>query len=737
VEPARSQRFLILLLGTILLTGTGAARAATFAPGGRSLAGAAPSSASRLAGGAAVAFGENYFGELGTFYKDKYEPSPVPVEGLTNITEVAGSASFNLALLSDGTVASWGGNGHGQLGDNRKKPNWEEGAGHAQVEEESPSTHEVTGGLHGVRAVAVANEHAMALMDDGTVMAWGNDEYGQLGNGTQGFERQLNINERLPKAVPGLQNIRAIAAGGGSDYALTSAGTVLAWGDNTEGQLGLGQPGPDHCETAVAHYPRYELCSERPLPVVWTNPATGRLEELTEVQAVYAGEFAAYALLPGGRLVSWGGNRHGELGTGAETWPGSELPAAEVRGVDGASLTNVAELAPGSSFALARLEDGEVLGWGSAAQGDLAGVWGEECRPEGPQQASGSRNARSCVKLATRLPALERLHPESLSAGRHYGLALAAGAVYAWGSNERGQLGSGKVPRSGFTPAGAKRNREGGDPTPKRVEAVGPAAAVLAAGTHSVVLLGSGVAPPPPLVSAVPEPLAVNLSWQPETATGQALVGERLLYRVSERTGEPEPAEQGSSESEEGPPVNLPEEPAYLTLAGEPVGIQALVVGEKLTAEPGAWSGARPITFAYQWQRCNAEGEACSNILGAHHPGYFLVEADIGSTVRAIVTATGPEAKSTAAPSAATAPVNARAEGEGARNAATSVKLSRGLLSFRIDRTVERAPSSKGERHPRETSRPLQAVPYEVKFTASKRVRVMVLTPLEEATQQG
>ncbi|HEX9480958.1 MAG TPA: hypothetical protein VF927_02535 [Solirubrobacteraceae bacterium] len=714
---------LLLLLGTILLTGTGAARAAGLAPG------------------AAAAFGENYFGQLGTFYKDKYELSPVPVEGLTNITEIAGSASFNLALLSDGTVASWGGNGHGQLGDNRKRPNWEEGAGHALVEEENPSTHEVTGNLHGVKAVAAANEHAMALMSDGTVMSWGNDQYGQLGNGTQGFERQLNINERLPKPVPGLQGIKAIAAGGGSDYALTDAGTVLAWGEDTMGQLGLGRPGPDHCETAVAHSPRYELCSERPLPVVWTNPATGKVEELKEVQAVYAGAFAAYALLPGGRLVSWGGNRHGELGTGAETWPGIELPPAEVVRADGTPLAGIAELAPGFSFALARLEDGEVLGWGSAAQRDLAGVPGEEC-PHGsspPQQAtSGSRRARACVKLATRLPALERLHPEALSAGRHYGLALAAGAVFAWGSNEDGQLGSGRVPRSRSTPGGAKRARDGGDPTPTKVDGLGAAAAILAAGTHSVVLLKSEVAAPPPLVSAVPESLSLHLSWQPETGTGkEPLIGERLTYRVSERTGEPEAAEQGSSEGEEGPPVNLPEQPVYLTLGGEPVEHHALVAGEKLTAEPGAWSGARPMTFAYQWQRCNHEGEACSDILGARHPGYAIARTDIGSTLRAIVTATGPEAASTAAPSAATEPVGTGAEGEGTRNATTSVNLRRGTLSFDINRTVEKVPPGEGERHPREVSRPLEAVPYEVKFTASKRVRVMVLTPLAEGVQSG
>ncbi|HXD53427.1 MAG TPA: hypothetical protein VN618_01610 [Solirubrobacteraceae bacterium] len=693
----------------------------------------------------AVSFGENYFGQLGAFFKDKYELGAIPVEGLTGIREVSASVSFNLALLADGTVAAWGGNSHGQLGDGTKRPNWEHGLGHVLVREEDPTTHEAGGVLGHVKQVAAANEHAMALLENGTVLTWGNDEYGQLGNGTQGFERQINVNERLPKVVPGLPPVTAIAAGGGSDYALTSQGTVMAWGNNTEDQLGIGVQGPDHCETAVARYPRYELCSERPLPVMWTNPATGHAQELGEVTAIWAGDFAAYALLRDGRLVSWGANHNGELGTGSEPWRANGFAPAVVRRADGTPLTGLAELAPGATFALARMQNGEVLGWGSDAQGDLAGLPAEECRRELPQRkrapGRSAPDPRPCVQLPTRIPALEKLHPQALSAGRHFGLAVAAGSVYVWGSDERGQFGDGRIPPPRYTPKGVRRKKEAGSPKPARVRGFGPAIGVVAAGTHSVVLL-EGEAPPP-LVAARPQALAVGLSWQPQNSTGkETIVGERLLYRVSERGGEAEPAEEGRSEDEEGPPVSLPDEPPYLALLGEPLVEQEearLVSGQRLTVEPGAWSGARPIVFAYRWERCDAHGEACAPIAGAKHPGYTLTEADVGSTLRAVVTATGPQAPSASVATEPTPPIEAAVEGENLRNPATGVKLTGSALSFTIARTIEKVPiEGKGPGHFRELFNPLLPVPYEVKFAASKRVRIMVLTPLpEEGARPG
>jgi alpha-tubulin suppressor-like RCC1 family protein len=693
------------------------------------------------AAGSAASWGENYFGQLGTFYRDRYEPSPVGVGGLSNITEVAATEAFNLALLSDGTVASWGGNGHGQLGDDGKRPNWEEGVGHALVKAEAPVTHLAAGSLEGVKAIAAANEHAMALIGDGTVMAWGNDEYGQLGDGQQGFERALNINERLPKAVPGLMGITAIAAGGGSDYAVTAAGTVMAWGSDTEGQLGLGQPGPNHCETVTAHFPAFEYCSERPKAAMWTNPLNGYEEPLSGVKAVYAGQFAAYALLQNGHLLSWGGNHNGELGTGADTWRGSEFQVTEVKRANGQPLTGVVEVAAGYNSTIARLANGEVLGWGSAERSALAGTPAEDCRHElTPQQrglsvaGSPTREPRPCIKLATPMPSLERLHPQALAAGHDYGLLLSAGVVYSWGSNELGQLGLGRTPRGRGKKNGKTARQEAGEPVPAKVKGLGVVDALSAGGTHAVVLLKPGVAPPVPLVSAAPEALSLSISWRPETANGkEVLTGERLLYRVYERSGEPEPAEQGKSENEEGLPLGLASEPPRITLDGEPLEGAPPVEGNKLDAEPGGWSGARPITFTYQWQRCNASGESCVNITGAQRPAYQLTLRDAAATVRVLVSATGPEGPPTTAASSPTGLVAAAREDERAHAPATSVKLEGLTHSFLIDSTIEKLAGVRSGRHAQEMLQPLQAVPYEVRFVASRMTRVMVLTPLAGA----
>jgi fibronectin type 3 domain-containing protein len=79
--------------------------------------------------------------------------------------------------------------------------------------------------------------------------------------------------------------------------------------------------------------------------------------------------------------------------------------------------------------------------------------------------------------------------------------------------------------------------------------------------------------------------------------------------------------------------------------------------GQTLTAQPGTWSGTPPISFAYQWRRCDAAGANCVNIAGAAAATYTLVSADVGSTLRVVVTASNDLASS--ATSAATAVVAA------------------------------------------------------------------------------
>ncbi len=800
-------------------------------------------STSQGPGGAAITWGDNYHGQLGQIFKDEYELSPVPVEGVNGITEIAAGASFDLALLGDGAVVSWGGNLYGELGDDTRLANWEEGYGHVAVREwvrgaKEPSEFPP---LTGVKQIAAGGVHGLALMQNGTVTAWGNNEYGQLGDGKQGFESLTNTNQRVAKTVEWpavnkvekvlikgvekertvkiatgkLADILAVAASGDSDYALTSEHTVLAWGSDTEGQLGLdlSEPGPEGCETEVAHFPRSEPCSTVPRLVEWTNPKTGRREPLKEVETVVAGRFSAYALLADGHVVSWGGNREGQLGTGAVTQPphASEYPPAEVRlndgkeGVSGEPLSGVLELAAGYDSVLARIEKGgreEIFGWGSDGEGALALEPGTapvaNCRNElspkqeeaklrqiyeeeqaisrleeaiASQEAAG-KNAEAlqdqlaqdekklkslpepiaCVKKAVPIPRLEALHPQALAAGTDYGLALSGGRVYAWGRNEYGELGNGKPPENTENPVTGKNVKEAGYPEPAQVRGFSHATAVAAGNTSALVLVESSAERPESPLTVTPEQLALGLTWSQKAAGGAEVAGQKLNYRVADRKGEPPAAEEGGDPAEEsGSPTNNPEEaPTIFGLEeGEPPVVESR--HDKLKVLHGGWTGARPIAFEYQWERCNVEGADCVKINREGHEcgssgcasvysGHTLVKEDVGHTLRATVIAGGPEGQGTAT----TEPTEPVALEEGEAERTTEVGKSELIDPFQITRTLERFPlseeqKSKGERKHREVAHKLEAVPYELKLMTREalagqlrrgQTRTMIATPL-------
>ena len=235
---------------------------------------------------------------------------PIPVAGLNQVVAVAGGGGHALALKADGTVWAWGSNGNGQLGDGTGR------AGDGPITIARVPVR--VSGLSGVIAVAAGGAHSLAVKADGTVWAWGFNQYGQLGNGS-------NQDSYVPVRVPGL--VGAIAVAGGDHYSLAvkSDGTVWAWGRNREGELGNGTN------------------TESNLPV-WVSDLSG----VVAIAASPAqGPGHSLALKADGALWDWGYNAYGQLGDGGNR--DSNVPV-QVSGVRGAMA-----IAAGGSHSIAIL----------------------------------------------------------------------------------------------------------------------------------------------------------------------------------------------------------------------------------------------------------------------------------------------------------------------------------------------------------------------------------------------
>ena len=163
-------------------------------------------------------WGRNSNGQLGdgTFTDSS---APVTVQGLTNVTAIAGGGSHTCALVGDGTLRCWGSNDQGQLGD-----------GTGAFSQTPVQVLQITTAT----AVSAGWAHTCALLQDHTVECWGWNASGQVGDGTTG-------NALAPRHVVGINAASAITAGWWQhSCALSSDGSVQCWGQNQWGQLGNG-----------------------------------------------------------------------------------------------------------------------------------------------------------------------------------------------------------------------------------------------------------------------------------------------------------------------------------------------------------------------------------------------------------------------------------------------------------------------------------------------------------------
>jgi alpha-tubulin suppressor-like RCC1 family protein len=267
----------------------------------------------------------------------------------------------------------------------------------------SPVAVDQTGVLAGKRVVAVStgDRFSLVLCADGTAAAWGYDNVGQLGDGG-------TTDSAVPVLVDasGLlagKTLVSIAAGSNHSVALCSDGTVAAWGSNSNGQLGIGNT----------------TSSSVPVAVVTTSALAGK-----SVYSLSAGTNFTLGLCSDGKVVAWGLNNSGQLGNNATAPSSKPVAVTDTGTLLGKVVTSISA---GGLHCLAGCADGTLVSWGANGSGQL-GI--------------GTRtDSRTPVDI-TGTGGLVRKTVIAVAAGAAHSLVLCAdGAMAAWGGNSNSQLG--------------------------------------------------------------------------------------------------------------------------------------------------------------------------------------------------------------------------------------------------------------------------------------------------------
>jgi alpha-tubulin suppressor-like RCC1 family protein len=285
----------------------------------------------------------------------------------------------------------------------------------------------------------MGTDHTLLLRANGSVWSLGSSQFGQLGLGG-------NITGSLtPTTVPGLPVIKAVAAGTNHSLALDEFGDVWAWGSDAAGQLGLGNPGGAQQQSSPQ-----------------------RITTLSSVVGIAAGTDFSVAVTSDGKLWAWGDNSSeqlGLLGPASRNLPGvvpTQFPIFFTR------------VAAGGQTALALTDTGNVFGWGSNANSQIAPAGAGPKVPISPNSlashvidiavggghivlvddtghvlarglgTSGQLGVGSLNISPSLLTVPGLTNIVDVSAGSTHSVAVAGnGAIYAWGGNKRQQLGVG------------------------------------------------------------------------------------------------------------------------------------------------------------------------------------------------------------------------------------------------------------------------------------------------------
>lgn len=319
---------------------------------------------------------------------------------------IAGGVSHSLAVKNDGTVWAWGGN-------------------NAKQAVPSSSAQSITkptkvSGLSAAVSVAAGSDFSAALMFDGTISVWGGGKGISKLPGLSGVSSisagqstllalkfdgtvwQWPFGDPAPKQVSGLQNISAISAGGRHYLALSSSGQIWAWGGNNFGQLGVGSS-QNQIDTPQ------------------------KVNGLSDIVSVAAGYSHSLAVDFNGQVYAWGSNSCGQLGN--DTTKNSNTPKTVL------TIKKAVQVSAGNETSMAFTSDNRVYTWGYGEYGQLGNNSTNNYRTKPDTVNSGGFGT-----------------PALIASGLNHNMLLnSRGAVYTWGRNRDGQLGTDKN-TNGTTP---------------------------------------------------------------------------------------------------------------------------------------------------------------------------------------------------------------------------------------------------------------------------------------------
>lgn len=320
----------------------------------------------------------------------------ITVQGanLTNITHVASNFNHSLALTQTGQVYAWGDNSQGQLGNG--------GGGDSSV----PVLVDTSGVMAGKTIIGIATGafHSLAFADDGTVYAWGDNVFGQLGDWS-------GVDSAVPVAVDLTGDIVQVTASAWTSYALLSDGTMYSWGRGDIGQLGNNTSAD----------------SLNPVPVTQSGTLAGK--QVVQIAGATGDDFVS-VLTNDGMVHSWGANNAGQRGTGV--FGGVQaVPSAAAGGA--IAGRQIVQIATGAYHVVAVDDEGLVYAWGDNERGQLG--------------IGSSTDSSSPVAVTTDGAVDSGKQTTTVMASAFASYAITQDdMLYSWGYNLNGQLGWDSTP---------------------------------------------------------------------------------------------------------------------------------------------------------------------------------------------------------------------------------------------------------------------------------------------------